>query len=236
MTTVDLLFTGGTVVTMDRRRSIYMDGAVAVRGREIVAVGPSEQLARRFEAAEVIDCRGMIVAPGLINAHTHVPMSLLRGLADDLRLDVWLLGYMMPVEREYVTPEFVRWGTLLSCAEMIRSGVTTFCDMYYYEDAVAEATDQAGLRAILGETILKFPSPDASSYDEGFAHCRRFIERWRDHPRIIPAVAPHAPYTCTEEILQEATALALELDVPLLIHLAETAHDVRQSRQRHGGL
>ncbi len=236
MTTVDLLFTGGIVVTMDRRRSVFTDGAVAVRGQEIVAVGPSDQIARRFDAAEVIDCRGMIVAPGLINAHTHVPMSLLRGLADDLRLDVWLLGYMMPVERECVTPEFVRWGTLLSCAEMIRSGVTTFCDMYYYESVVAEATDQAGLRAILGETILKFPSPDAASYDEGLLHCRRFIEQWRGHPRIIPAVAPHAPYTCTDEILQEAAALALEMDVPLLTHLAETAHEVKESRRQHGGL
>jgi len=233
---VDRLFTGGIVVTMDRRRNVFLDGAVAVRGSDIVAVGPSDQITRRFEAEEVVDCRGTIVTPGLINSHTHVPMSLLRGLADDLRLDVWLLGYMMPVERECVTPEFVRWGTLLSCAEMICSGVTTFCDMYYYEDVVAQATEQAGLRAILGETILKFPSPDAASYDEGLSHCRQFIERWRGHPRIIPAVAPHAPYTCTDEIWQEAIALALEFDVPLITHLSETAHEVQESRQRWNGL
>jgi 5-methylthioadenosine/S-adenosylhomocysteine deaminase len=233
---IDLLLTGGTLVTMDRRRHIFVDGAIAVRGRDIVAVGPAAQIVGRFQAAEVVNCQGMIIIPGLINAHTHVPMSLLRGLADDLRLDVWLLGYMMPVEHECVTPDFVRWGTLLSCAEMIQSGVTTFCDMYYYEDVVAEVIDQVGLRAILGETILKFPSPDATSYDEGLAHCQHFIERWRNHPRVIPAVAPHAPYTCTDEILQKATALALEWDVPLLTHLSETAHEVKESRRQHDGL
>ncbi len=236
MVAVDTLFSGGIVVTMDRRRNLYLDGAVALRGRDIVAVGPTAQIISRFQATEVIDCRGTIVTPGLINAHTHVPMSLLRGLADDLRLDVWLLGYMMPVEHEYVNPDFVRWGTLLSCAEMIRSGTTTFCDMYYYEEVVAEATAQAGLRAILGQTILKFPTPDSASYDEGLARCRRFIEQWRGHALITPAVAPHAPYTCTDEILQEATALAIECDVPLLTHFAETMHEVRESRQLHDGL
>ncbi|HEY62979.1 MAG TPA: amidohydrolase family protein [Caldilineae bacterium] len=236
MVAVDRILTGGIVVTMDRRWNVFTDGAVAIREPDIVAVGPSDQIARRFEAKEVIDCQGTMIIPGLINSHTHVPMSLMRNLADDLRLDVWLLGYMMPVERECVTPEFVRWGTLLSCAEMIRSGITTFCDMYYFEDVVAEATEQAGLRAILGETILKFPSPDATSYDESLAFCRRFIEQWRGHPRIIPAVAPHAPYTCTDEIWHEATALALEFDVPLLTHLSETAHEVEESRQQFNGL
>ncbi|MCD6289754.1 MAG: amidohydrolase family protein, partial [Anaerolineae bacterium] len=236
MVSVNVILTGGIVVTMDRRHHVFMDGAVAIRGRDIVAVGPSERIVSRFEAEEVVDCHGTIVTPGLINAHTHVPMSLLRGMADDLRLDVWLLGYMMPVERECVTPEVVRWGTLLSCAEMIRSGVTTFCDMYYYEDVVAEATAQTGMRAILGETILKFPSPDAASYDESLSTCREFIEKWHSHPLITPAVAPHAPYTCTDEILQEATALALEFDVPVLTHLSETTHEVDESRRRFGGL
>ncbi|GAB4563160.1 MAG: amidohydrolase family protein [Anaerolineae bacterium] len=236
MVPVDVLFHSGIVVTMDRRRTVYWDGAVAVRGGEIVAVGPSEQILSRFQASELIDCHGMMVIPGLINVHTHVPMSLMRGLADDLRLDVWLLGYMMPVERECVDAEFVRWGTLLSCAEMIRGGTTTFCDMYYHEDIVAEATAQAGLRAILGETVLKFPTPDASSYDEGLAYARDFIDRWRGHPLITPAVAPHAPYTCTDDLMQAATSLALEMDVPLLTHLSETAHEVQESRREHGGL
>ena len=139
-------------------------------GDTIVAVGPD---AAMHEAPERIDCRGRVVMPGLINAHTHVPMTLLRGLADDLRLDVWLMGYVMPVEREFVTPEFVRLGTALGCAEMIRSGVTCFADMYYFEEAVAEATAAAGLRALCGQTVLRFPSPDAASYEDALARARR---------------------------------------------------------------
>jgi 5-methylthioadenosine/S-adenosylhomocysteine deaminase len=155
-------------------------------------------------------------------------------MADDLRLDVWLMGYMMPVERKFVGPEFCRWGTLLSCAEMIRSGTTCFCDMYYYGDVVAEAVAEAGMRAILGETILKFPSPDAASYDQSLAYTREFVERWRGHDLIVPAVAPHAVYTSTVEILQESAALARRYDVPLLTHFSETAEEVEESRRLHG--
>ena len=151
--------------------------------------------------------------PGLINAHTHVPMTLLRGLADDLRLDVWLLGYMMPVEREFVSTDFVHLGTQIACVELIRSGVTCFADMYYFEEHVARATAEAGLRAVCGQTVLKFPAPDAQSYEESLAESREFIQRWKNHPLIVPAVAPHAPYTCTPEILQATAALAIEFDV-----------------------
>jgi len=180
-----------------------------------------------------MDCGGKILMPGLINAHTHVPMTLLRGLADDLRLDVWLMGYMMPVEREFVSPEFVRLGTKLACAEMIRSGVTCFADMYYFEDDVAAATAEAGLRAVCGESILKFPTPDARDYEESLEYARGFIQRWKGHPLIVPSIAPHAPYTCTKEILQAASALAVEFDIPLQIHIAETAQEVETSRQEH---
>ena len=172
--------------------------------------------------------------PGLVNAHTHVAMSLLRGLADDLRLDVWLMGYMMPVEREFVSPEFVRLGTRLGCAEMIRSGITCFADMYYFEDAVAEATAEVGMRALCGQTVLRFPAPDARSYEEGLARAREFIERWKGHPLIVPAPAPHAPYTCTPEILRSCAELAAEFDVPLHIHLSETLLEVEESRRAHG--
>jgi 5-methylthioadenosine/S-adenosylhomocysteine deaminase len=227
----DLLLTNATIVTMDERFTIHSDGGVAITGDSIVSVG-AEALA--YEATERHDCGGGIVLPGLVNAHTHVPMSLLRGLADDLRLDVWLMGYMMPVEREFVSPEFVRLGTRLGCAEMIRSGITCFADMYYFEDAVAEATADVGMRALCGQTVLRFPAPDARSYEEGLARAREFIERWKGHPLIVPTPAPHAPYTCTPEILRSCAELAAEFDVPLHIHLSETLLEVDELRRRHG--
>ena len=172
--------------------------------------------------------------PGLVNAHTHVPMTLLRGLADDLRLDVWLMGYMMPVEREFVSPDFVRLGTQLACAELIRSGVTCFADMYYFEEDVAKATVEAGLRAVCSQTVLKFPTPDAASYEDSLAAARDFIQRWKGHPLITPSVAPHAPYTCTPEILRATAQLAVEFDVPLHTHIAETALEVENMRSENG--
>lgn len=231
--TVDILLTNGYVVTMDDEGKLLPHGAVAIKKNLIVAVGPSIDLEAAYEATTVIDCQDCIISPGLINAHTHVPMTLLRGLADDLRLDVWLYGYMMPVEREFVGPDFCYTGTLLACAEMLRSGVTTFCDMYYNEAEVARATAEAGLRAILAQTILKFPSPDATNYDESLAYCRHFIEQWLDHPLIIPAVGPHAPYTATPDMLQNCVALATEFDVPLHIHIAETALEQKMSLNQY---
>lgn len=227
----DLLLTNATVLTMDERFTLHAASAVAVTGDTIVAVGP-EALA--FQAKETIDCRGRVVMPGLVNAHTHVAMALLRGLADDLRLDVWLMGYMMPVEREFVSPDFVRLGTRLGCAEMIRSGITCFADMYYFEEAVAEATSAAGMRALCAQTVLRFPSPDSPSFEDGLARARDFIERWRNHPLIVPAPAPHAPYTCTPEILRSCAELAAEFDVPLHIHLSETLAEVEGSWAANG--
>ncbi len=234
MNKADTILTGGIVVTMNRQYDIFMDGAVAIRGENIVAVGTSADITARFEAETVIDCAGQIIMPGLVNAHTHVPMTLLRGLADDLRLDVWLLGYMMPTEREFVTPEFCRLGTLLGCAEMIRGGVTAFADMYYFESDIAQATAEAGLRGVLGETVMKYPAPDAPSYDDSLAYTRQFIEKWRGHTLITPAVAPHAPYSNTDDTLRRCVELALEFDVPLLTHLAETKFEVDDSLNEHG--
>jgi len=227
----DLLLTNAIVLTMDQQFTVHSPGAVAVAGDSIAAVGRD---ALAFQAAETIDCGGRVVMPGLVNAHTHVPMTLLRGLADDLRLDVWLMGYMMPVERAFVSPDFVRLGTRLGCAEMIRSGVTCFADMYYFEEAIAEATAAAGMRALCGQTVLRFPTPDATSYEESLARARDFIERWRGHPLIVPAPAPHAPYTCTPEILRACAELAVEFDVPLHTHLAETTLEVEDSRRLYG--
>src|SRR2546421_5721120 len=227
----DTLLINATLLTLDRSFTIHRSGAVAIAGDSIAAVGRG---AETYAAADTIDCGGRVVMPGLVNAHTHVPMTLLPGLADDLRLDVWLMGYMMPVEREFVNPDFVTLGTKLGCAEMIRSGVTCFADMYYFEDAIAKAAADAGMRALCAQTVLRFPTPDATSYEDSLALARDFIERWRGHPLIVPAPAPHAPYTCTPEILRSCAELAAEFDVPLHIHLAETALEVETSRREHG--
>jgi 5-methylthioadenosine/S-adenosylhomocysteine deaminase len=218
---------GGTVVTMDREHRVVSPGSVAVRGSTIAAVGSDEEIAAAYEGADQVDCRGCTIIPGLINVHTHSPMTLLRGLADDLRLDVWLMGYMMPVEREFVQSDFCWLGTQLACAEMIRGGTTCFGDMYYYEEAVADAAAQAGLRAVCAQTVLRSPTPDALSYDESLQHSRDFIERWKGHELILPAVGPHAPYTATRELLQECVQLALDYDVLLHTHVAETAQEVK---------
>jgi 5-methylthioadenosine/S-adenosylhomocysteine deaminase len=234
MEKVDFILTNAIVLTMDPDFHQYEPGAVAVLGESIVAVGPEEAVLSKCKTQNLIDCEGKVLLPGLINAHTHAPMTLLRGLADDLRLDVWLMGYMMPVEREFVSPEFVRLGTKLACTESIRSGVTCFADMYYYEDEVAKATAEIGLRALCGQTVLKYPTPDADSYEIALDYSREYLMRWQDHPLITPAIAPHAPYTCTEEILQAATALAIEFNTPLMTHISETALEVENSNHTHG--
>lgn len=232
--TVDIILTNAIVLTMDEKLTQYEPGAVAVQGDQIVAVGAEADLVKAYDAKEHMDCGQKVLMPGLINAHTHVPMTLLRGLADDLRLDVWLMGYMMPVEREFVNPDFVSLGTSLACAELIRTGVTCFADMYYFEEYVARATARAGLRAVCSQTVLKFPAPDAGYFEESLAASREYIARWKNHPLIVPSVAPHAPYTCTQEILQATAALAVEFDVPLHTHLAETALEVENCRNENG--
>ncbi len=234
MPSADFLFTNALVLTMDESLTQYEHGAVAVKGETIAEVGEEDSLRKKYADAEIIDCGGKVLMPGLVNAHTHVPMTLLRGLADDLRLDVWLLGYMMPVEREFVSPEFVRLGSSLACAELIRSGVTSFADMYYFEESVAEATAEAGMRAVCSQTVLKFPAPDAASYEDALARARDFIQKWKGHPLIVPSIAPHAPYTCTDEILRASAELAAEFDVPLHIHLSETALEVENMRKAEG--
>lgn len=230
----DILLVNAHVLCMNEARDQYETGAVAIKGDSILAVGPEADIKNQFNAKEIVDCGGKVLMPGLVNAHTHVPMTLLRGLADDLRLDVWLMGYMMPVERQFVSPDFVRLGTLLACAELIRSGVTSFADMYYFEESVAQATAEAGLRAVCSQTVMKFPAPDAQSYEDSLSIARDFIQRWKGHPLIVPSVAPHAPYTCTDEILNVTAQLAQEFDVPLHTHLAETALEVENMRQEHG--
>lgn len=231
---VDALFINAIVLTMDEKLNQYDPGAVAVKGDSILAVGNEEDIKKEYSAGEVIDCGGKVLMPGLVNAHTHVPMTLLRGLADDLRLDVWLMGYMLPVEREFVSPEFVRLGTLIACAEQIRSGVTTFNDMYFFEDDIAQAAAEAGMRAVCGQSIMKYPAPDAAAYEDSIAYAREFIKKWKGHPLIVPAIAPHAPYSTTPEILRTCADIAKENDVPLHIHISETAFEVENMRNEQG--
>lgn len=234
MKKANLILRNATVLTMNDKFQVFSPGAVVINDDSIFDVGYEIDIAAKYEADTTYDCGGKILMPGLINAHAHMPMTLLRGLADDLRLDVWLMGYMMPVEREFVSPEFVRLGTKLACAESIRSGVTTFVDMYYFESDVAQATAEAGLRAVCGESVLKFPTPDATYFEESLEYAEEFIKKWKGHPLIEPSIAPHAPYTCTDEILEACTELAIRYDIPLQIHISETASEVEEIREESG--
>ena len=233
MKNVDLIIRNAEILTMDQDFNVFNPGALAIKGTAIEAVGLEVDILRDYSAALIHDSKGKILMPGFVNAHTHVPMALLRGLADDLRLDVWLMGYMMPVEREFVSPDFVSLGTRLACSEMIRSGITSFADMYYFEEDVAKATAEIGMRAVCSQTVLKFPTPDAQFFEESLEMSRDFISRWKNHDLIVPSVAPHAPYTCTPEILRATAALAAEFDVPLHTHLAETAVEVENMRREN---
>ena len=221
-----LIVTNGTVVTMDAGGRVIERGAIAIAGDRIAAVGTASEIASRFDAPQRIDVGGQIILPGLVNAHTHAPMVLFRGLADDLALMDWLTKYIFPAEARTVSPEFVRIGTSLAALEMIASGTTTFADMYYFEDDIAEATKQAGLRAVLGQSVIKFPVSDAPTPEEALVRADGFITKWKADPLITPAVAPHAPYTLDAQTLRAARNLANRHGVPLLIHLAETRDEV----------
>jgi 5-methylthioadenosine/S-adenosylhomocysteine deaminase len=233
-TKADLLITGGTVITMDGSRTIYDDGAVVVKGDTIIAVGPATELTAKYSAAQTIDARGKLVLPGFINGHTHVPMTLFRGLHDDVTLNDWLYKYIFPAEKKNVNEEFVRWGTRLAAAEQIRSGVTTFADMYYFEDAVAEETKAAGMRGVLGETFIDFPAPDNKSEAEMLAYTERFLKKWQGDPLIHAAVAPHSIYTCSQKTLQDTATLARKYHAPILIHVAEMKKEWEDSQKQHG--
>jgi len=231
---VDLIVSGGIVVTMDGARRVLHDGSVAVKDDAIVAVGPRAEVEGKFAGAEKIDARGRLVLPGFINGHTHVPMTLFRGLHDDVTLHDWLYKYIFPAEAKNVNEEFVRWGTRLAAAEQIRSGVTTFADMYYFEDAVAEETKAAGMRAVLGETFIDFPAPDNKSNAETLAYTEKFLNKWQGDPLIHAAPAPHSIYTCSKKTIQDAAALARKYQAPLLMHVSEMKKEWEGSEKANG--
>jgi 5-methylthioadenosine/S-adenosylhomocysteine deaminase len=225
----DMIIAGGTIVTMDAERRILEDGAIAAKGDVILDVGTRAQIESKYSASTQIDAKDRLVLPGFINGHTHAPMTLLRGLKDDVTLDVWLKNYIFPAEAKNVTQDFVRWGTRLAAAEMIRGGVTTFVDMYYFEDALAEETKAAGMRAIVGESWLDFPVPDNKNEAEAAAYTETFLKRWQGDPLIHAAVAPHSIYLCSQKTLHDVQALAHKYHAPILIHVAEIKKELDDS-------
>ncbi|HJU56836.1 MAG TPA: amidohydrolase family protein, partial [Pyrinomonadaceae bacterium] len=230
----DSIVSGATVVTMDGARRVIEDGSIAVKGGRIVAVGPRAEVESKYTARERVDARGKVVIPGLINGHTHVPMTLFRGLADDLDLNEWLTRYIFPAEAKNVTEEFVRVGTRLGLAEMIRGGTTTYCDMYYFEDAIADETAKAGVRGVLGETVIDFPVADNKTWAEAMAYTDKFLAKWKGHALVVPAVAPHAPYTVSEEHLKEVRALSDKHNSPIVTHVSETRKEVEDITKAKG--
>jgi 5-methylthioadenosine/S-adenosylhomocysteine deaminase len=229
---VDLLVTNGLVLTMDAARRSITRGAVAVHGEAITAVGRMDDFADAA-AAQVIDARGGIIMPGLVNTHTHAAMTCFRGLADDLPLMAWLNDHIFPAEAA-LNDDTVFRGALLACAEMILSGTTTFCDMYLFEDAVARAARQAGMRAVVGEVLFDFPSPNYGSIENGFAYTEELIRKWEGDPLVTVAVEPHSPYLCAPKLLRRAFDLTVRHGIPLVIHLSETRAEVQTVRERYG--
>jgi 5-methylthioadenosine/S-adenosylhomocysteine deaminase len=231
MEAFDLLIKNGVILTMDKEGSILEQGHVAVKGDRIASIGAGQ--AKNGKAKKVIDAGGGLVLPGLINAHTHAAMSLFRGLADDLPLMEWLNNYIFPVESR-MDGDFVHVGTLLACAEMILSGTTTFCDMYLFEDEVAKAAREAGMRCLVGEVLYDFPSPNYGPIEKGLAYTESLIQKWRDDPLVSIAVEPHSVYTCSPDLLVAANGLALKYGIPLIIHVAETASEIDVVKERYG--
>jgi 5-methylthioadenosine/S-adenosylhomocysteine deaminase len=229
---VSLVIRNGTVVTMDGSHRVLFPGSVAIDGTDIVAVDRSPVIDQQYRAAETIEAWGSVIMPGLINTHTHAPMVLYRGLADDLALMEWLQKYIFPAEAKTVTPEFVRAGTRLAALEMIQSGTTTYADMYYFEEEIARETKAAGLRAVLGQTIIQFPVADAKTPADGLARTEAFIKEFRNDPLITPAVAPHAMYTLDGPTLLACRELSKRYNVPTIIHLAETQAEANTAHER----
>jgi 5-methylthioadenosine/S-adenosylhomocysteine deaminase len=232
---IALVVTGGTVVTMDAAGRVLPNGAVAIDGTDIVAVDTADSIGKQFRARESIDASGQVVLPGLINTHTHAAMVLYRGLSDDLALSEWLNKYIFPAEAKTVSPAFVRAGTRLALVEMIQSGTTTYADMYYFEEEVGRETKEAGMRGVLGQTIIQFPVADAKTPADGLARAESFIARFKDDPLITPAVAPHALYTLDGPTLKAARDLSRRYSVPTLIHVAETRDEVQTAQERFKG-
>jgi 5-methylthioadenosine/S-adenosylhomocysteine deaminase len=231
---VDSIWSARYVVTMDAQHRVIENGAIAVTGDHIVAVGPRRQIDKDYLPKQRVDRPDAILAPGLINTHTHAAMSLFRGVADDLKLQDWLEKFIFPAEARNVDREFVRWGTRLAAIEMALGGTTTYTDMYYFEETVAEATKEVGLRGVLGQTVIGFPAPDYKTPAETLAGTEKFFKTFANDPLIVPAVAPHAIYTVPDDVLKACRLLANRYKKPLVIHLSETRHENEESLAKRG--
>jgi len=231
MNRADILIHNGMILTMDEENTVIPDGSLTISEDTIRFVGSNSEAS--MDAEKILDAEGGLILPGLINSHTHAAMTLFRGLADDLPLMDWLNGYIFPVESK-MNDEFVRVGTLLACAEMIMSGTTTFCDMYLFEDEVAHAAREAGMRCLVGEVLYDFPSPNYGLIEDGLRYTESLIQKWRDDPLVSIAVEPHSLYTCSPELLAASNALALDYHVPLIIHVAETLSEIAEVKKRYG--
>jgi 5-methylthioadenosine/S-adenosylhomocysteine deaminase len=231
---VDLVVVGGIVLTADQKWNIYDPGAVAVDGGAIVGLGPREEVEQAYRGRKRIDASGRLVMPGLLNAHTHAPMTLFRGIADDLPLQTWLREYIWPAEAKWLSPDFVRLGTQLAAAEMIRSGTVLFCDMYFFEDDVAEVCKEAGIRVVIGEGLVDFPNPDYKTPAEGLQRNEYLLRKWSDDSLVVPSIQPHTPYTASSDLMQRGKALADEYGAPYLLHVSETQSEVQESMEKYG--
>jgi len=230
MQDADLIIKNGTILTMDSKNSILENGFLAIRGDSISHIGTGDMPS--IKADKIIDAKGGLVLPGLVNGHTHAAMTLFRGLADDLPLMQWLENYIFPAERN-MDAEFVYTGTQLALAEMILSGTTTFCDMYLFEEEVAKAAKKAGVRCLAGEVLYNFPSPNYGSVENGLEYTESLIQKWRDDPIVSIAVEPHSLFTCSPELLMASNELALKHRVPLIIHVAETLNEVSEIKRKY---
>ncbi len=231
---VDLVVYGGTVVTMDSEKRVYKNGALAVDDAKIVGVGTSDEIRKKFKSKRKVNAQNQVIIPGLINTHTHVPMTVFRGIADDLDLNDWLTKYIFPAEAKNVDENLVRVGTRLGLAEFIRGGITTYCDMYYFEDVIAQETAKAGVRGVLGQTLIDFPAPDFKTFDAAMRGTEKFVVKWKNHSLIVPAVAPHAPYTVSEEHLKMTSNFAKKHDTHLVMHLAEAQSETDFVMEKKG--
>ena len=234
MIEVDRLISGGRIVAMDEEGTVIKSGTIAINGENIVAIGEKSDIENKYVSPDIINAEGSLVMPGLINCHTHAPMTYFRGLADDLELMEWLNNYIFPAEARFVNREFSYLGSLLACAEMIKSGTTTFCDMYIFEDDIARAAKKAGMRCLLGEVLFDFPSPNFKTPQEGLKYTEILIQKWETDPLVNIVVEPHTLYTCSETLIRDSKMLADRYDVPIAMHYLETSSEQEQLTEKYG--